>query len=241
MGTQTIDQLVEGGKASAAPPLGPALGPLGVNIGEVVAEINKATADFKGMQVPIKLVVDTDTKEFTITVGTPPASALVKAEAKIDKGSGNPLQDKVANIKIVQVIKIAKMKKDQLTGLDMFAKVKEICGTCHSMGVMVEGLSGQEAIKAVNDGQWKQEIEQEKSEITAEEMKQMEEEKKRLKEEMEQRREEYTATAKGIIDKLKNKSRSEIKSKLVEAKIPAPLIEELLPAEEAKKAEGEKK
>ena len=63
MGTQTIDQLVEGGKATAAPPLGPALGPLGVNSGEVVAEINKATVDFKGMQVPIKLTVDTVTKK----------------------------------------------------------------------------------------------------------------------------------------------------------------------------------
>ena len=66
MATQTIEQLVEGGKATAAPPLGPALGPLGVNIGQVVAEINKKTESFKGMQVPVKVIVDGDTKEFSI-------------------------------------------------------------------------------------------------------------------------------------------------------------------------------
>ena len=82
---QTVDALVEGGKASAAPPLGPALGPLGVNIGQVVAEINKKTADFKGMQVPVKVIIDTDTKEFEIKIGTPPAAELIKQEAGIKK------------------------------------------------------------------------------------------------------------------------------------------------------------
>ena len=106
MAKETIDQLVEGGKATAAPPLGPALGPMGVNIGEVVAEINKKTAEFKGMQVPVKIIVDTETKEFNITVGTPPASALIKKEAKIEKGSGNPKADKIADLLIEQIIKI---------------------------------------------------------------------------------------------------------------------------------------
>ena len=85
MAKQTVESLIEGGKASAAPPLGPALGPTGVNIGQVVAEINKKTADMKGMQVPVKVTVDTDTKEFTIEIGTPPAAALIKKEAGISK------------------------------------------------------------------------------------------------------------------------------------------------------------
>ena len=139
MATQTIETLVNGGQASAAPPLGPALGPLGVNIGEVVAEINKKTAEFKGMQVPVKVEVDSDTKEFTISVGTPPASALIKKETGVEKGAGNPLADKVADLKIEQVIKIAKMKWDNLLGKNNFSKVKEIIGTCDSMGIMVEG------------------------------------------------------------------------------------------------------
>jgi len=108
MPTQIVETLVNGGQATAAPPLGPALGPLGVNIGQVVQEINKKTAAFKGMQVPVKVNVDTDTKEFDISIGTPPASALIKKEAGIEKGSGNPKADKVADVLIEQIIKIAK-------------------------------------------------------------------------------------------------------------------------------------
>src|SRR3989344_9333381 len=107
MATQSIDSLVPGGKATAAPPLGPALGPLGVNIGLVVAEINKKTAEFKGMRVPVKITVEKTTKEFTISVGTPPTAELIKKEAHIEKGAGNPLTDKVADLKIEQVIKVA--------------------------------------------------------------------------------------------------------------------------------------
>lgn len=244
MATETIESLVEGGKATAAPPLGPALGPLGVNIGEVVAEINKKTESFKGMQVPVKVCVDTDTKEFTITVGTPPVSALVKKEAGIQKGAGNPLLDKVADLKIEQIIKVSKMKEDALLGKDNFARVKEVLGTCNSMGVMVEGKPAREVIADVNKGAFKEEIEKGKTELTAEELKEIEAQKKKLQEELEKRKEEFVTEAKQIIASMEGKTRSEIKTKLVEAKIPAPIIDELLPAEvtdEAKGAEGEKK
>ncbi|MBW2970600.1 50S ribosomal protein L11, partial [Candidatus Woesearchaeota archaeon] len=180
MATQNIEVLIEGGKATAAPPLGPALGPLGVNIGQVVAEINNKTAGFKGMQVPVKVSVDTDTKEFSISVGTPPTSQLVKKEANIDKGSSNPVEYKVADLKIEQIIKIAKMKESALLGKDLKAKVKEIIGTCRSMGVMVEGMAAADAIDAVNQGKFDKEIKEEKTEISAEELKELEEEKKKL-------------------------------------------------------------
>jgi large subunit ribosomal protein L11 len=238
MAEQTIEQLVEGGKATAAPPLGPALGPLGVNIGEVVAEINKKTADFKGMQVPVKVIVDVDTKEFKIEVGTPPASALIKKEANIEKGSGNPLMDKIADLKIEQVIKISKMKEDSLLGKDNFSRVKEVCGTCNSMGVMVEGKQASETIADINSGKFKEEIEKGKTELSAEEMKELEEERKKLKEEMEQRRAEFEATAKKIIAEMQGKERGAIKAKLTEAKIPVEIIDELLPVEGAPAAGG---
>ncbi len=154
MAKQSVEALIQGGKATAAPPLGPALGPLGVNIGQVVAEINKKTAAFNGMQVPVTVTVDTDTKEFTITVGTPPASALIKQEAGLKKGSGKPNADFVADLTIDQVIKIAKMKEDALMGKDLKQKVKEIMGTCQSMGVTIEGMKAPEAIKAVNEGKF---------------------------------------------------------------------------------------
>ena len=135
MPKEKVKAMVQGGKATAAPPLGPALGPLGVNIGQVIAKINEKTKDFAGMQVPIEVIVDSSTKQFEIEVGTPPTSALLLKEAGIEKGSGNPLTDKVADVLIEQVIKISKMKQDALLGKDTKARVKEIIGTCNSMGI----------------------------------------------------------------------------------------------------------
>ncbi|MBD3355200.1 50S ribosomal protein L11 [Candidatus Woesearchaeota archaeon] len=233
MATETIEQLVEGGKATAAPPLGPALGPMGVNIGEVVSQINKKTESFKGMQVPVKVTVDTDTKEFDIEIGTPPASALIKKEAGIEKGSGNPQEDKVADLLIEQIIKIAKMKESNLLGKTLKQKVKEIIGTCNSMGVLVEGVPAFKAIRLVNKGKFDKEIKEEKTELSEEDKKRLEEEKKKLQAEIEKRRAQYEKMAKDIIDKMAGKEKGEIKAKLREAKIPEEIISEIMPAEGA--------
>jgi len=229
---QIVECMVEGGKATAAPPLGPALGPLGLNIGQVIVEINKKTVDFKSMQVPIKVIVQED-KSFEVTVGTPPVSALIKKEAGIEKGSGSPLADKVADVRIEQVIKVAKMKRDALLGKDMFAKVKEVMGSCDSMGVMVEGKQARETIRDVEMGSYKDKILHEKTELSAEELKKLQEEKTRLAAEVEKRRTEFTATAKQIIESMAGQTRGAIKSKLIEAKVPTIIIEELLPVETA--------
>jgi len=231
MASQTVESLVPGGKATAAPPLGPALGPLGVNIGQVVADINKKTAIFNGMQVPVKVIIDMDTKNFEISIGTPPASALILKEAGIEKGSGNPKTDKVADVLIEQIIKVAKMKEDNLLGNDLKAKVKEIIGTCNSMGILVEGKPAVEAIKEVNAGKFDKEIKEEKTELTAEDKAKLEIEKKKLAEEMEKRRAEYEKTAKEIIESMAGKERGEIKAKLSEVNIPDAIIKELLPLE----------
>lgn len=231
MADQIIKVLVEGGKATAAPPLGPALGPLGVNIGQVVADINKKTASFSGMQVPVKVIVNPSTKKHNIEVGTPPASALIKKEAGIEKGSGNPLADKVADILIEQIIKIAKMKEDALLGKTLKEKVKEIVGTCNSMGVLVEGKQASETIKDINTGKFDKEIKAEKTELTAEEKAKLEEEKQKLAEEMVKRKAEFEAKAKEIIASMAGQERGAIKAKLKEANIPDAMIKELLPAE----------
>jgi len=231
MAKQTVEALVEGGKASAAPPLGPALGPLGVNIGQVINDINKKTVNFKGMQVPIKVEVDSETKEYDIKVGTPPASALIKKEAGIEKGSGNPLQDKVADLRIEQIIKIAKMKEDNLFGKTLKDRIKEVIGTCNSMGILVEGKPAVEAIAEVNSGKFDEEIKAEKTELSAAELKELEEEKKHLAEEAVKRREEFLSKGKAIVASLAGKPRGEIKTKLAQAGIPTLIIEELLPQE----------
>tara|TARA_Y100000310_G_scaffold343478_1_gene451321 strand:- start:10765 stop:11556 length:792 start_codon:yes stop_codon:yes gene_type:complete len=237
MATQTVDSLVSGGKATAAPPLGPALGPLGVNIGQVVQEINKKTEAFKGMQVPVKVVVDSDTKEFEITVGTPPASALIKKEVNLEKGSGKAKTDMVADILIEQIIKVALMKESNLLGKTLKDRVKEIVGTCQSMGILVEGKQPPEAIIEINNGKFDEEIRTEKTELSAEELQKLEVEKKKLAAEIEKRRAEYESTAKAIIAEMEGKERGEIKAKLNEAGIPGEIIKALLP-DEAAVAEG---
>ena len=92
---KVVEILVNGGQANAGPPLGPALGPLGVNIVAIVNKINELTKDYSGMRVPVKVSVNTEDKTFEVTVGTPTASALLVAELKVEKGSGTPNTVKV--------------------------------------------------------------------------------------------------------------------------------------------------
>jgi len=181
MAKETVESLVEGGKASAAPPLGPALGPLKVNIGQIVAEINKKTEAFKGMKVPIKVIVDTDTKEFEIEVGTPPVSQLIKKEMGLKKGSGIPNKDFQANMGIEQVIKVAKMKMDSFFVNNMKSAVKTVAGSCNAMGILVEGLTAADFCKEVEKGKFKKEIESENTEIADEKKKKLEEQLQQVK------------------------------------------------------------
>jgi len=238
MAKQIVETLIEGGKATAAPPLGPALGPTGVNIGLVIAEINKKTADMKGMQVPVKVIVETTTKEFSIEVGTPPAAALIKKEAGVEKGSGNPLEEKVADVMIEQIIKIAKIKEDNLLGKTLKDKVKEIIGTCQSMGILVEGMPAHDAINAVNAGKFDQKIASGKTELSVEEKQHLEEEKKRLHEEMEKRRAEFEAKAKQILKDMEGKEPKKIRTTMADAGVPQKIIDELAPLPASAPADG---
>jgi len=151
---ETIEALVEGGKASAGPPLGPALGPLGVNIMEIINTINDKTKEFNGMKVPVKVIVDPKTKKYEITVGTPPASSLILKEIGAEKGSGAPSTHKIGDITVDQAIKVAKMKYDNLLGKELKQKTKEVIGTCVSLGVTVEGKKPQEIQKQIEDGEF---------------------------------------------------------------------------------------
>ena len=118
----TVEALVDGGRASAGPPLGPALGPKGVNIGQVIAKINEKTKAFEGMKVPVKVLINDD-KTFDIKVGTPPMSALIKGELGVESGAHNAKTEKVGNLTLEQAKKIATMKQDDLLGADLKAKV----------------------------------------------------------------------------------------------------------------------
>ncbi|MGZ5520502.1 MAG: 50S ribosomal protein L11 [Halobacteriota archaeon] len=146
-----IEILVPGGKASPGPPIGPALGPLGINIKSVVDEINEKTASYNGMQVPVKVTVD-DKKNVTLEIGIPPASALILIEAGIEKGSSG--EDTVGNISVAQAIKIAKLKQSHSLSYELKNTVKEILGTCVSMGVTVDEKPAKEIQQAIDAGEY---------------------------------------------------------------------------------------
>ncbi|MBU4491028.1 MAG: 50S ribosomal protein L11 [Euryarchaeota archaeon] len=152
-----IEALVSGGSATPGPPLGPSLGPLGVNVKAVIDKINEQTAAFKGMQVPVKVIVD-DKKQFTVQVGTPPTSALIIKEAGIEKGSGTPNTQVVGNITVKQAVKIARMKKNNTLAKSLKNAVKEVVGSCVPLGVTFEGSKPKEAIAAINSGKFDSEL-----------------------------------------------------------------------------------
>ena len=131
---------VPAGKANPSPPIGPALGQRGLNIMEFCKAFNAATQGMEpGLPVPVVITAYAD-KSFTFVMKTPPASVLLKKAAGLQKGSSNPLTNKVGKITRAQVEEIAKTKEPDLTGADLDAKVRIIAGTARSMGIEVEGV-----------------------------------------------------------------------------------------------------
>ena len=151
---KNVELIVAGGQATAGPPLGPALGPLGINIMQVVTRINELTKDYAGMKVPVKISVNPEDKTFDVTVGVPTSSALLVSELKIEKGSGTPNSAKVGDVKIDQIIRIAKIKRPELLSKTLKGAAKEVMGTCVSMGVTVEGKDPREVQQEVDEGKF---------------------------------------------------------------------------------------
>jgi len=154
MMAERLEVLVDGGKASPGAPLGPALGPMGLNIVQVIKDINEKTKAFEGMKVPVILLIDTKTKEYTIEVGTPPVSALILKEAGAEKGSGEAGKTMVGNVSMKAIVSVSEMKKDSLQGKDVKRRAMEVVGTCVSMGVKVEGKNPKEIIQEIKEGKW---------------------------------------------------------------------------------------
>ncbi|MGC8645663.1 MAG: 50S ribosomal protein L11 [Thermoplasmata archaeon] len=149
---QEISVMVEGGKATAGPPLGPALGPMGVNIGQVLKEINEKTKAFAGMQVPVKVIVDPETKKFEVSVGKPPVSALLKKELNVETATGASKTKLTGNLSIAQVKKIAETKMDNMNAASLKSAVLEVLGTCVSMGITVDNKDPREIQKLIKEG-----------------------------------------------------------------------------------------
>lgn len=154
----TIKSLVEGGKATPGPPIGPALGPLGVNIGQIVAKINEKTAAFEGMKVPVKIIIDKKTKQFEIEVGSPPVSALIRKELGLDKGAKTTGTEVVGNLTFAQALELAKLKSSAMMAKGLKTAVKEILGTCLSMGVTIDGKDAREVQREIDEGKHDEEL-----------------------------------------------------------------------------------
>ncbi|MEX2689375.1 MAG: 50S ribosomal protein L11 [Candidatus Njordarchaeum guaymaensis] len=147
----SLDFLVKGGEATPGPPIGPSLGPYGVPIGKVVGDINKATAKWKGMTVPVTVIIDTSERTWEIKVGVPPTSALIMKEANIKKGSGQTGKEIIGNLPLEKVVEIAKMKLDEMFARDLRSAIKQVLGTMVSMGVTCEEHDPREIINNLEE------------------------------------------------------------------------------------------
>ena len=128
---------IPAGKATPAPPVGPALGASGVNIMQFVKEFNDRTANQPGMIIPVVITVNPKDKSFTFVTKVPPVAVLIKKAAKIEKASGKPNKEKVATITKAQVKEIAEQKMPDLNAASLEAAMSMVAGTARSMGVVV--------------------------------------------------------------------------------------------------------
>lgn len=153
-----IKILAEGGAMKPGPALSQQLGPAGINIGQVISKVNEETSNFKGLSVPVILDVDMATKNFTVTVLSPPMSGLLKKELGIEKGSATQGKLQVANASIEQIINVANQKLPSLLCKDLKAAVKTAVGTCVSLGVLIENKMASDVEHDIDCGKYDKEI-----------------------------------------------------------------------------------
>ena len=149
-----VKALVTGGAASGGPPIGPAVGPTGINIKDVVDAVNEKTMIFKGLTVPVRIMCDPETKQFEIFVETPSTASLLLKELGAEKGSNNPGEDKIGNLSMDQVINVAKAKKDVFLEKSFKSCVKTVIGTALSIGATVEGEDPKQIQQAIENGEY---------------------------------------------------------------------------------------
>lgn len=168
-----IKILTEGGNMTPGPALSQKLGPIGLNVNQVIKKVNEATKNFKGLKVPVELDVNTSTKDFEIVVFSPPVSELIKKELGFEKGSGAQEKIKSANASIEQIISVAKTKLPNMLSRDLKAAVKTVVGTCTTLGVLIENKTPLEIQREIDEGKYDKEIKGEVTETPEEKKKQI--------------------------------------------------------------------
>jgi len=223
MSKEKIQLMIEGGKAAPNAELSQKLGPLGINIMNVISSINDKTNAFKGMKIPVKIVVDTNSKNLDYEIGSPPVSELIKKEINAEKGSGTPDKEKIGNLAIEQVIKIALMKKEGMLVKTLKAAVKNVVGSCNSFGVLVEGKKAVEINKEIDSGFYDNKINSQLTEVNNERLEQLKLQLEEVNKEIKKQIEKEKALAEKLAEK-----KPEV------AKVEAPKEGEVAPAEGAK-------
>jgi large subunit ribosomal protein L11 len=156
-----IKALVTGGSASGGPPIGPAVGPTGINIKDVVDAVNEKTMLFKGLTVPVRIECDPETKQFEIFVETPSTASLLLKELGVEKGSINSSEKKSGNLTLEQVINVANAKRDIFLAKNFKNAVKTVLGTALSIGATVEGSDPRDIQQKIDAGVYDDKIQEE--------------------------------------------------------------------------------
>jgi len=192
--------LVEGGAMKPTPALSQQIGPLGMNMGQIISKINEATASFKGLKVPIELNINPADKSFEVEVFSPPISELIKKELKIEKASGKSKELKLGNLAIEQIIKITKTKHPNMLSNDFKKNVKSVVGSCTSLGVLIENEEPKRIGMNIDQGKYDKEIEAQKTDVSPEKKKELDsffkDLEKKQKEKIKQEEEEAATEAK---------------------------------------------
>src|SRR3989338_3663051 len=170
-----VKLIVDGGDMKPGPAVAQQIGPLGINMGKVISDVNSATAGFKGVKVPVEIDVNAKTKTYEIKVFSPPTAELIKKELGLEKGSGEALKTKVGNIALERIISIAQTKMPNLLAKDLKSAVKLMVGSCVSLGVLVDNKEAKEIEKDIDAGKYDNEISQEITQVSPDKKKNLEE------------------------------------------------------------------
>jgi large subunit ribosomal protein L11 len=206
-----IKLLIDGGDMKPGPAIAQQLGPMGINMGKVISDVNEATKVFKGMKVPVELDVDEKTKDFEVKTFSPPTSELLKKELGIEKGTNDHKNIKMGNLSIEDVIKVTNVKYSDMLEKEFKSAVKSVLGTCATIGTLVENKGANELIVDVAEGKFDKEIDGKISETSDEKREKLKEyfdgvkteqdtklaEKKKEEEEAEAKKAEEAAKAGG--------------------------------------------
>jgi len=168
-----IKLMVDGGDMKPSPTVAQQLGPMGINMGKVISDINVATKEFKGMTVPVNLDVNGKTKAYTIKVLSPPVSAMIKKELSLESGSGARKKTLVGNISFEQIIAITKVKHSGMLAKEFLSALKSVIGSCMSIGILIDSKDPKQVIEEINEGKYDYEIVHQKTELSKEKKKQL--------------------------------------------------------------------